>query len=800
LSNHQPPGLLAGDFIKLTNSLVAIVDFSGRFGEVNPACINSLGYSVEEIVGASLFDFSHPDDLDRIIAELGSIDTIATNAQLEYRFLCKNGSCKLLHWDVQRIHEKEVYFLVGRDILAEEQTKRSLEEARNTLNSVVESIPAMIFMKEAEDLRFIHFNRGGEVLLGISREELIGKNDYDLFSKEQADFFTSNDRAVLISNKVLEIPEEPIQNSKGETIYLKTSKVGLRDINGVPTYLLGISIDITERRNAELRLREVNAELSNAQAEAEKANRAKSDFLARMSHEIRTPMNGVLGMADVLRETSLHRNQVEMVELIQTSAFSLLHIIDDILDFSKIEAGQLDIEVHPFNPVDSVESVCAMLKNLALKKNVVLTVFAEPALPSQIQGDSRRLQQVFINLINNAIKFSSKVGHEGRVSVHATTHTQSDEQVVIDFTIRDNGIGMDQATQARLFTPFMQKDSTTSRIFGGTGLGLVITHNLVDLMGGSITVESNLGQGAVFKVRIPFAVDSRLSQEQELPSGVEGLPCLLVGDALGPVSALAAYLIHAGASVKQVSDITAAEAWAEGNRDAGKWLWIIEMEGMLSDKEQYFEEIGLKHSAVGVCPILVVQHGAVYPRADEYNFISIEGNALSRQVFLREVARAANQRKSGPREVLLSSGQSAKHAVKPVARTEAEKENDHRVVLVADDNEINQKVMLRQLQMLGYKGEIANDGREALECWRNGNYALLFTDLHMPNMDGYELCAAIRAEEGPSERLPIILVTANVLADKDAVYLNTDLDGYMTKPARLDEFREILEKWLVQTP
>lgn len=173
---------------------------------------------------------------------------------------------------------------------------------------------------------------------------------------------------------------------------------------------------------------------------------------------------------------------------------------------------------------------------------------------------------------------------------------------------------------------------------------------------------------------------------------------------------------------------------------------------------------------------------------------------MSRRVFLREVVHAANQRKSGPREVLTSSSKSVRNVVKPVVGTEEETENEHLVVLVVDDNEINQKVMLRQLQMLGYKGEVANDGREALERWRNGNYALLFTDLHMPNMDGYELCAAIRAEERPSERLPIILVTANVLADKDAVYLNSDLDGYMTKPARLGEFREILEKWLAQKP
>ena len=219
---------------------------------------------------------------------------------------------------------------------------------------------------------------------------------------------------------------------------------------------------------------ETLADLGRRATRPEQANRAKSSFLAAMSHEIRTPMNGVIGMIDVLHQSSLKGDQVEMVDLIRESAFSLLGIIDDILDFSKIEAGKLELEREAIAVADVVEGVCGMLNGMAEKKDVALTLFTDPAIPAQVLGDALRLRQVLINLANNAIKFSSGQSHAGRVSVRALLVEQSAEQVTVEFQVTDNGIGMDEETQARLFTAFTQADASTTRRFGGTGLGLAL--------------------------------------------------------------------------------------------------------------------------------------------------------------------------------------------------------------------------------------------------------------------------------------------------------------------------------------
>ena len=794
MNKKRPEGFLAGDFFKQSNNVIAVLDTAGWFIEINPACTAIVGYSPEEIIGKSVYHFAHPEDLTQVTAELSDPEVLILGIQVEYRWRCKDGSWIVMRSDIQLIPDEGVIFVVGRQIVSEDTTRRSLDQTKNTLDTIIENIPAMIFMKSAAELRFVRFNRGGELLLGIPREDLLGKNDYDLFTKEQADFFTENDRAVLNGHNVLEILEEPVQTSSGKTIYLRTSKVALRDADGMTTHLLGISIDITDRRNAENQLRQVNAELSSSRAEAEKANRAKSDFLANMSHEIRTPMNGVIGMTDVLHETKLSDSQMEMVELIQNSALSLLRIIDDILDFSKIEAGHLDIDVHPFNLVESVESVCAMLNSLAQVKNVALTVFVDPKLSGQILGDSLRLRQVFINLINNAMKFSSTENQIGRVSVRATLLEKFSTQLMVEFLIKDNGIGMDEDTQARLFTPFMQKDSATSRIFGGTGLGLVITHNLVNLMGGKITVQSILHEGSVFRIQIPFTPAPTATLDPPPPSEVDGLSCLLIGTDESHISDLAVYLISAGASVKRVADIMAAKAWMTAKGDAKESLWIIDSEITIAAKEKLFAEVDLLQHTEADIPILIVQRGTQYKPKAALNVVSTDGNAMSQSVFIRDVALLAKRQfpKLDPPFPVAKQLQATSETTAP----EPETNNHGPLVLVAEDSEINQKVLLRQLALLGYKGHVADNGRQALEIWRKGNYALLLTDLQMPDMDGYELCAAIRAEEKGNTRIPIILLTANVLANTDEDYANSDIDGYLNKPARLQGLQTIIEKWI----
>ena len=531
------------------------------------------------------------------------------------------------------------------------------------------------------------------------------------------------------------------------------------------------------------------------EGETQLANRAKDLFLASMSHEIRTPMNGIIGTLDVLNQSSLAGPQMELVNLIRESADSLLTIIDDILDFSKIEAGRLDIERLPMSVTQVVEKSCNLVNRLAERQGGTLTVFADPTIPANLLGDASRLRQILINLINNAIKFSSGRAHPGRVSVRAVLVGRQPGSAVVEFRVADNGIGMDKATLARVFTSFTQADTSTTRRYGGTGLGLAICKQLASLMGGEITVETNLSTGSTFTVRVPFDLAPELADSAErgsqIGSEIEGLTCLVVGGHAGLADDLATYLEAEAAVVTRVPDLAAAR---ERVRECphGLVVWVVDAGEDLPASRELQSALQTRADLDLRVVLVVVGRGQRRnPRADSDGVIMIDGNALNRHSLAKAVAIVTGRASAEP------EAPSGEHKItKAPAPSRDEAIVQHRLILVAEDNEINQRVIRQQLDLLGYAADVARTGSEAFKRCQSGNYALLLTDLHMPEMDGYDLTRQIRVAEGGRARMPIIALTANALRGESERCLAVGMDDYLSKPAPLAALAAVLEKWL----
>jgi PAS domain S-box-containing protein len=790
-----------------TQEGIIITDSNKAILRINRAFTRIYGYSIEDVIGTTpsiLQSGRSEDEFYKTMWETLQRDNYWVGEIWDKR---KNGEVFPAWLTITAVTEGgSITHYIGTfsDITDNKHTQEELQKHRDHLQELVEEQTAnlrdstarihAILDTVADGIITIDehgivetFNPAAECLFDYTAAEVAGRNinmlmpePYHSQHNGYLEHYHITGEAHVIGSR-----REVMGRRKDGSAFLlelAVSKIQL----GEGCFYIGIVRDITERKQSE-------QALVVAKTEAEQASRAKSDFLATMSHEIRTPMNGVIGMVDVLHQTSLNGDQVEMVDTIRESAFSLLGIIEDILDFSKIEAGKLEIEHAPTAVAKVVEKICVMLDHLAEKKGVELTLFTDPAIPATVLGDAQRLRQIVINLASNAIKFSSGQGHPGRVSMQAVLVEHTAHQVVVEIRVTDNGIGIDQETQARLFTPFTQAEASTTRRFGGTGLGLTIAHNLVQLMGGEITVQSAPDQGSTFTVRLPFVPAPDKADDSATQSLVAGLSCLVVGGKESLADHLAIYLESAGAVVEQVPNLAAAREQAVAPL-SGPWVWLIDA-GNTPPLPEELHTITRFQPEQDVRLIVIGRGKRRWPRkTGDDQMVVVDGNVLTRQNVFQAVAIAA-----GRAQEEIGTSQHGKGEAAFIAPSRADALRQGRLILVAEDNPTNQNVILQQLALLGFAADVTSDGREALERWRSGDYALLLTDLHMPKMDGYELAAAIRAEETSARHIVIIAWTANAITGEELHCLDVGMDDYLSKPTPLANLKAMLKKWLSNT-
>lgn len=667
-------------------------------------------------------------------------------------------------------------FGISRDITARKRAEEEAETERYLLHSLMDSVPDSIYFKDTEG-RYLRVNRAKASRSGLGDPaEAIGKTDADVFTAEHARRTLADEAEVIRTGQPMIGKEEYLTWPDGRHSWVSTTKLPLRDREGRVVGTFGISHDITGQKQAAQQERV-------AKEAAEAASRAKGDFLANMSHEVRTPLNAIIGMTELVLDTDLTASQREYLRLVLESGESLLAVINDILDFSKIEAGKLSLESAEFELRESLGDALKSLAFRADRKCLELACEIHPDVPERLIGDAGRLRQVVVNLVGNAIKFTET----GEVVVEVTCRGQTEDEAELSVTVRDTGIGIPADKLATIFEAFEQVDTSTTRKFGGTGLGLAICERLVALMGGRIWADSELGRGSTFH----FTTGFRLAHGKPLPrpsAVVHGTPVLIVDD--NDTNRRILEEILRSWDMRPLSVGSAREAvqvLREAYR-AGASIPLVLTDANMPDVDGFtLAEQVRQDPELGSTLIMMLTSGdrpGEIARCEQLGIATYLLKPVKQSELFDAIVMALG--------VNTVEEETPSAAAPPPSRAGRPWR-----VLLAEDSLVNQKLAVGLLEKHGHQVTVANHGREAVAALESQDFDLVLMDVQMPEMDGYEATAAIRARERETGRhTPIIAMTAHAMKGDRERCLEAGMDAYVAKPIRAQQVFETIAQVL----